>query len=512
VTHLVILPVLLPLVAGSLLLLAARFGDAARRAIGLAATLALLPLAVLLLDRVADGTHLVYALGDWAPPFGIVLVADRLAAVMLLLTAIVALASLVYAGAGDDTRGPQYHALFQFQLLGINGAFLTGDLFNLFVFFEVLLIASYALLLHGLGAQRVGAAIHVVVLNLIGSALFLFAVGTLYAVTGTLNFADLARVLPLLGPDVAPLARSGALLLLGVFALKAALLPLGFWLPRAYAAATGATAALFAVLTKVGVYAILRVYPLVFGPGAGEVANVAAAWVLPVALVTLAFGALGVLAARTLRMSAGWMVVYSVGTLLAAVGLFSEAGYAAAVYYTAHSTLASAALFLVSDLIARQRLVGGDRFEVVDAMPHGVVLGTLFFVTAVTIAGLPPLSGFIGKLFVLEAASAAPGAVVIWSVLLVAALVVIVAVARAGSALFWRTAPATTSARPAALDRRSVGAIASLLACIVGLVAWGGAATSYAWETARQLADPAGYVGAVLGADEGAHEQRRSLR
>jgi multicomponent K+:H+ antiporter subunit D len=163
-------------------------------------------------------------------------------------------------------------------------------------------------------------------------------------------------------------------------------------------------------------------------------------------------------------------------------------------------------------LIARQRLVGGDRFEVVDAMPHGVVLGTLFFVTAVTIAGLPPLSGFIGKLFVLEAASAAPGAVVIWSVLLVAALVVIVAVARAGSALFWRTAPAGTSAQPPALDRPSVGAIAGLLACVVGLVAWGGAATSYARETARQLADPAGYVSAVLGADDGTHEQRRSLR
>jgi multicomponent K+:H+ antiporter subunit D len=512
VTNLVILPVILPLVAGSLLLLAARLGDGVRRAIGLAATFALLPLALLLLARVADGTHLVYALGGWAPPFGIVLVADRLAAVMLLLTAIVALASLVYAWAGDDPPGSQYQALFQFQLLGINGAFLTGDLFNLFVFFEVLLIASYALLLHGLGAQRVGAALHVVVLNLVGSALFLFAVGTLYGVTGTLNLADLARVMPLLGPDVAPLARSGALLLLGVFALKAALMPLGFWLPRAYAAATGATAALFAVLTKVGVYAILRVYPLVFGPGAGEVANVAVAWVLPVALVTLAFGALGVLAARTLRMSAGWMVVYSVGTLLVAVGLFSEAGYAAAVYYTAHSTLASAALFLVSDLIARQRVIGGDRLEVADSMPHGAVLGSLFFVTAITIAGLPPLSGFIGKLFVLEAAITARGAVLIWSVLLVAALVVIVAVARTGSALFWRAAVEVPAGRAPPLDRRAVGATAGLLACVLGLVAWGGAATSYAWETARQLADPAGYVAAVLGPDDGVREHRRSLR
>jgi len=506
------MPVLLPLLVGSLLLLGARLGDEVRRAIALAATLALLPIALLLLERVAGGAHLVYALGDWAPPFGIVQVADRLAVAMLLLTAVVAVASLVYAGAGDAARGPQFYALFQFQLLGINGAFLTGDLFNLFVFFEVLLIASYALLLHGLGARRVGAAMHVVVLNLIGSALFLFAVGTLYGVTGTLNFADLARVMPLLGPDVAPLARTGGLLLLGVFALKAALLPLGFWLPRAYAAATGATAALFAVLTKVGVYAILRVYPLVFGPEAGEVANIAAAWVLPVALVTLAFGALGVLAARTLRMSAGWMVVYSVGTLLVAVGLFSEAGYAAAIYYTAHSTLASAALFLLADLIARQRAAAGDRLDVPDVMPHGPLLGGLFFVTAVTVAGLPPLSGFVGKLMVLEATHAASQAVVSWPVLLVAALVVIVAVARAGSALFWRTAPGPAAAPAPPLDRRAVGAVAGLLACVVGLVIWGGAATSYAWDTARQLADPSGYVSAVLGADDGAREQRRSLR
>ena len=398
------LPVLLPLVTGSLLLLTSRLAEGLRRAVGFAATLALLPIALLLMAQVADGSHVVYALGGWQPPFGIVLVADRLSALMLLLTAIVALASQVYAGDGQDTAGPQFQALFQFQLLGINGAFLTGDLFNLFVFFEVLLIAFYTLLLHGLGPQRVGAAVHVVVLNLIGSALFLFAVGTLYGVTGTLNFADLARVIPELDAETAPLARSGALLLLGVFALKAALLPLGFWLPRSYAAALGATAALFAVLTKVGVYAILRVFPLAFGPEAGELAGVASPWVLPAALATLAFGALGVLAARALREAAGWLVVYSVGTLLVAIGLFSEAGYAAAVYYTAHSTLVSAALFLLADVVARQRSVGGDRLDVVDSMPHAGLLGSLFIVAAVAMAGLPPLTGFAGKIMILDAA------------------------------------------------------------------------------------------------------------
>ena len=509
-SHLIMLPLLLPLVTGSLLLFTSRLAEGTRRATGLAATLALLPVALLLLSQVADGSYVVYALGDWRPPFGIVLVADRLSVLLLLLTAIVAVASQVYAGDGQDTAGPQFQALFQFQLLGINGAFLTGDLFNLFVFFEVLLIAFYTLLLHGLGPQRVGAAVHVVVLNLIGSALFLFAVGTLYGVTGTLNMADLARVIPELDADTAPLARSGALLLLGVFALKAALLPLGFWLPRSYAAALGATAALFAVLTKVGVYAILRVFPLAFGPAAGELADVAAPWLLPAALATLAFGALGVLAARSLREAAGWLVVYSVGTLLVAIGLFSEAGYAAAVYYIAHSTLVSAALFLLADVVARQRGAGGDRLDVVNSMPQAGLLGSLFIVAAVAISGLPPLTGFAGKIMILDAARDSGMAAVTWSILLVAALVVIVALARTGSALFWRTGDghsASPAMPPASL--RALAPIGLLLGAVVVMVICGGKVTTYAWSTAAQIAQPSAYVEAVLGTSA---DDRRSLR
>jgi multicomponent K+:H+ antiporter subunit D len=498
VSHLPILPILVPLLAGSLLLLATRAAEGVRRSIGLAATLGLLPLAVALLLRVADGTHLVYALGDWPAPFGIVLVVDRLAAFMLLLTAVVALASHLYAGSGDDLAGPQFQPLFQFQLMGINGAFLTGDLFNLFVFFEVLLIAFYALLLHGLGPRRVGAAIHVVVLNLIGSTLFLFAVGTLYGVTGTLNLAHLARVLPTLGPDEAALARSGALLLLGVFALKAALLPLGFWLPRAYGSALASSAALFALLTKVGVYAIIRVFALCFGPEAGAVAGVAQPWVLPAALVTLAFGALGALGARGLRETAGWLVVYSVGTLLVAVGLFSESGYAAAVYYTAHSTLAGAALFLVVDLVARQRRAAGDRLDVPDALPHAAVLGSLFFLVAIAVSGLPPLSGFPGKIMVLDAARSAGVAALTWSVMLASTLVVVVSLSRAGSAVFWRTVPGPGGTVPA-LSRRGLAAVGTLLAALLVLVAWGGRVTAFAEATGRQLAEPAAYAEAVLG-------------
>ncbi len=516
-SHLLILPILVPLLAGSFLLLASRVPGRLRRWIGFTATLALLPVAVLLLMRVDSGAYLVYALGAWPPPFAIVLVADRLTALMLLVTAIVALAGVLYSSSGDDTAGPQFHALFQFQLMGINGAFLTGDLFNLFVFFEVLLISFYALLLHGLGARRVSAAIHVVVLNLIGSALFLFAVGTLYGVAGTLNLADLSRVLPVLGPDEAALARSGALLLLCVFALKAALLPFGFWLPRAYGAATAASAALFAVLTKVGVYAILRIYTLAFGPEAGGVAAVAAPWVLPAALVTLAFGALGTLGARGLREAAGWLVVYSVGTLLVAVGLFTEAGYAAAVYYTAHSTLAGAAMFLFADVVGRSRVAAGDRLDVPDRMPRMALTAVLFVLVAIAVAGLPPLSGFPGKIMVLTAAWASGATVWIWSVMLAAALLVVVALSRTGSALFWRTHGATSDATrdmpSPVVPRRAYWAVGGLLACVVGLVVWGGAVMGYSQAAARQLTDPSAYRAAVLGAPDGmAIDDRRSVR
>jgi len=510
--HLPIAPILLPLIAGSVLLLSTRWAATARQAFSLASVVGQLAVAITLFVAVREGPVLVYALGGWTPPFGIVLVVDRLAAALLVLTGIVACASLLYAVARDtEASSPRFHALFQFQLLGIQGAFLTGDLFNLFVFFEVLLIASYALLLHGLTADRVRAALHVVVLNLIGSALFLLGVALIYGVAGTLNLADLARVMPSLTSADAPLARTGALLLLVVFALKSALLPLGFWLPRAYGAAAAAVAALFAVLTKVGVYAVLRVYPLAFGPQAGELANVAQAWILPLALATLAFGALGVLAARSLRIAAGWVVVYSVGSLLVAVALFTEGGYAAAVYYLVHSTLASAALFLVVDLVAGDRITAGDRLDIADAMPHGALLGSFFIVTAVAVAGLPPLSGFVGKVLILDASSAHPAAALIWSSLLGAALVVIVALSRAASAVFWRTLPPSGDARATRPSLPALAAPTAILGCIAALVAWGGSATTFAQAVARDLANPAAYVAAVLGGSHAQPDDRRRL-
>ncbi|MDO9221344.1 MAG: proton-conducting transporter membrane subunit, partial [Thiobacillus sp.] len=259
-TQLPILPVLLPLVAGIVLLALRNTPLMVQRGISLAATVALVPLALALLSSASDGTQLVYKLGNWNAPFGIVLVADRLAAWMLMATALVALFALLHARQGSDTAGRHFHVLYQLQLFGLNGAFLTGDLFNLFVFFEILLLASYGLQLHGGGRLRVKAGLHFVVINLVGSTLFLFAVGTLYGVTGTLNMADLAVKLAHTTPDNLALIETAGLLLFGVFALKAALLPLYLWLPAAYANTSAPVAALFAIMTKVGAYSILRVY------------------------------------------------------------------------------------------------------------------------------------------------------------------------------------------------------------------------------------------------------------
>jgi multicomponent K+:H+ antiporter subunit D len=511
VNHLPVLPILLPLLAGCVLLLSAQAPAVLRRGFALVSTLLLLLLGAGLLRAVAGGDYLVYALGDWPAPFGIVLVVDRLAAALLLLTAIVAVASLAYAIVrGSDAAGPHFLALFQFQLLGINGALLTGDLFNLFVFFEILLIASYTLLLHGMGTARVGAAIHVVALNLVGSALFLFAVGLIYAATGTLNLADLARAMPAVAAADVPLVRAGALLLLVVFALKAALLPLSFWLPPAYSASSAAVAALFAMLTKVGVYAILRFYPLVFGAEAAALADLARPWVLPLALATMLFGALGVLAARELRVAVGWLVVSSVGTLLVAVGLFSEQGYAAAVYYLPHSTLVAAAAFLVADLVIAQRGESGGRLEPVVPLRDAGLLGALAGAVAIAAAGLPPLSGFFGKLMVLEAAHPHAAAPWIWTAVLVASLLIVVALARIGSALFWR--PGESPGTAGRADPRAVLATGVPLAALVLLVAAGGPATRFAQTTAAQLAAPGGYVEAVLGPQAAAGTARRTLR
>jgi multicomponent K+:H+ antiporter subunit D len=509
--HLPILPVVLPLLAGVALLALRNRSLTLQRGVSLIAALALVPLAIALLQTAADGTQLVYQLGNWIAPYGIVLVVDRLAAWMLLTTSLLAVFALLYAIRGIDVEGRHFHVLFQLQLFGLNGAFLTGDLFNLFVFFEILLLASYGLLLHGGGRQRVKAGLHYVVINLVGSTLFLFAVGTLYGVTGTLNMADLAVKLAATPAENAALVQSAALLLFGVFALKAALLPLYLWLPAAYAHTSAPVAALFAIMTKVGAYSILRVYSLMAGDDAGPLSNLLDPWLAPRALATLALGILGAVASTTLRQQAAYLVVASIGTLLLAFGLGGTDAIAAGLYYLPHSTFAAAALFLLADSISRARGEFADHFESGPEMPRARVLGGLFFVVAMAIAGMPPLSGFLGKFMLLKAALDSPLLPWVWSIVLLTGLVSVIALARSGSLLFYRT---HTPHNPDVLTPPTDAAlapVAGLLLLVMGLVIWAGPLSDYAHATATQLLQPQQYIDAVLSAAPRPPEGRASV-
>jgi len=494
--HLAVLPILIPLAAGAILLLTGGRGSRSERGISLAAAAALLPVALLLLARTASGETLVYYLGDWPAPYGISLFVDRLSALMLMLGTVLGLGSLVYALAGDDRRGGFFHALFQFQLLGINGAFLTGDLFNLFVFFEILLIASYALQLHGGGKARVRAALHLVVLNLIGSSIFLIGIGALYAATGTLNLADLAVRVSQTGSDQAGLLRTGGLLLLAVFALKAALAPLGFWLPPAYGSAAAPVAALFAILTKVGVYAILRVHGLLFGPEAGPAASLAVPWLLPVGLGTIAVATLGLMASRDLQRLLSCLVVLSAGTLTLALGLDSRAATSAALYYLLNSTLVGGGLFLLAGLIAGERGAAAGRLDERRAVARPGLLGSLFFLGAVGVAGLPPLAGFAAKVYLLQSSLESPAAGWVFGFLLGSGLLVIVALSRAGTAIFWRTGDAPSDT--AGTSPLPVLSASFLLLGTLALMIFARPATELTQAAATQLADRSAYIDAVL--------------
>lgn len=520
--HWIIAPVVLPALLAPLIAFVMRHDITLARAASLAGSVVLLAIAIGLAVLASDGQTHVYHLGNWSAPFGIVLVLDRLSALMVLLTATLALLTLSHAAAtGWDRSGWHFHALFQFQLMGICGAFLTGDAFNLFVFFEILLIASYGLMLHGGGKARVRAGVRYVVMNLAGSTLFLFALGTLYAVTGTLNIADLAvkvRQLPL---EDAGLLRVAAMLLMIVFAIKAALFPVQFWLPGTYANAPAPVAALFAIMTKVGAYAIIRIHTMVFGPDVAATSGLPGTWLMPAAAVTLVIGAVGVTGAKRLMPMLAFAVVVSMGTLMLPVAAFTPQATGAALYYLVHSTFAAAALFLIADLVVTRR-GNGDLLEPHAPTVQNGLFAALFFAGAIAIAGLPPLSGFLGKLLILDALRG-PGMAVSWTVILLGSLMTIIGFSRAGSLLFWKStevaaeaaaraeqtdteAPEKVPPRPDPAPPAGPLAVAPAmlaLALLAGLAVFAGPSSAWLNAAAQQLFERDGYISAVLAPPQG---------
>ena len=512
--HLPLWPILVPLFAGALALMFEhrRFGMLPQRLVAWISLAAMLAVSVSLAREAASGRIEVYLLGDWPARLGIALMVDRLSALMLVTGQLLGAACLLHACAGWDRRAPHFHALFQFQMMGLNGAFLTGDVFNLFVFFEVLLISSYGLLLSGGRGERMRAGLHYVAFNIAASTLFLIALGLLYGLLGTLNMAEIAvRVAEVPAQDLA-LVQAAAGLLLVVFCAKAALLPMYLWLPQTYTHAPAAVAALFAIMTKVGLYAVLRAGTLAFG-AAGPLDGFAWPALQVLGGITLALAALGVLAARQLRALAAYLVLASAATLFIAFALATSGTIGAGLYYLVHSTFAGAALFLLADLIRRRRGRAGDRKDVIAALPERRVPGVLFLLAAVSLAGLPPLSGFIGKLLLLGAvpAGATPW---VWTLVLGSSFLMLVGLARAGTRLFWRVEPwpdasperiaAYTPAE--ALPHtpgRPLETAATVLLVGFGLAMVVAAAPllDYVDATASQLLSPAGYVEQVRAAE-----------
>jgi multicomponent K+:H+ antiporter subunit D len=522
--HWIIAPIVLPLLVAALQLLV---GERRRRtvvALSLASCLALLALATALLLAAAqhDALTAVYRIGDWPARFGIVLVVDRLSALMLLLTAVVALATLPAALGRWQHRGNDFQPVFQFLLLGLNGAFLTGDLFNLFVFFEVLLAASYGLALHGSGARRVSAGLHYIAVNLTASMLFLLGVSLIFGVTGTLNMAALAELIPNVPAHTRALLHAGAAILGVAFLIKTAMWPLGFWLPRTYAAAAPAVAAMFALMTKVGIYVLLRLSLLLFGTGAGTASgHFGSGWLLWGGVLTIIAGTVGMLGARDLGKLAGYNVVISSGTLLGAIGLQQAAVTTGALAYLVISTLGIAAFFLVAGLLtpegdeevdealslepydpageaARSDALFADEDESRVVIPAPIAtLGVSFFACAVLLAGLPPLSGFLAKFALLAPmlnAVPRPGAMVLFALIIAAGFCTVIAMCRAGIQIFW----AEPERRFPQARVTEISAIVLLLGLCLLLTVLVRAPLGYLGDAARQLHAPAQYIDGVL--------------
>ncbi|GAA0627349.1 monovalent cation/H+ antiporter subunit D [Brevundimonas kwangchunensis] len=520
--HLIIGPIVLPLVVAAGMLLIDERRRIVKGVVSLAAMTAILVMAGLLIHEsatgAADGGDVarVYRLGDWAAPYGIVLVADRLSTLMVALTGVLGLCALIFSLARWDRAGPRFHALFLLLVMGVNGALLTGDLFNLFVFFEIMLAASYGLVLHGSGETRVRAGLGYIAVNLTASLLFLVGVALIYGLTGTLNMADLATKVPAIAAGDRGLFHVAAAILAVAFLIKSAAWPLGFWLAPTYSAASAPAAAMLAILSKVGVYVILRLSALTFSPDAGASAGFGDDWLLTAGLATMLFGVFGMLGARDLVRAAAFAVMVSSGTLLAVVGGGGIASLGAALYYLAGSTLACAALFLVAEILERGRDAGGDAhkavfddeykdpFDDTERNDPGLVipaavaaLGGAVIVCALMIAGLPPLAGFIGKVAMMGALIAADtaGGWAIVAMLAVSSLGALISLTRLGVGAIWtrdETAP------PLVVGAGEFVGIAGLLGACVLMSIFGETVLAYADHTASWLADPGAYIGAVL--------------
>jgi multicomponent Na+:H+ antiporter subunit D len=506
---LLVLAVLLPILGAGVTVVGSR-SAALQRVVGVVVLTAVAAIAAVLL--VATDAHgpVVAELGGWAAPVGIALVADRLSALLLLVSTLVTLAVLVYAidqriaDYGRGTASTTFHPMYLMLCAGVSLAYLTGDLFTLFVAFELMLTASYVLITRRTSAARIQSGMTYVTVSLMSSLLFLTAVAMVYAATGTVNLATLAGRMDLVP---AGLRTTLGLMLLVVFGIKAAIVPLHFWLPDSYPNAPGPVAALFAgLLTKVSFYALLRTQTLLFhrdGPWA---------LLLVLAVLTMLVGALGALAQNDLNRLLSFLLVSHIGFMLFGLAVFDPASVSGAALYAAHHITVLATLFLVSGLITRRTgTVALDRMG--GLLRDAPGLAVLFAIPALTLAGMPPTAGFVAKLALLQAGTAAgPWPSVVAGVVIIASLLTLYALVRVWVRVFWG------EPRPPVLDddpddemavgtvRSSVpmyAATAGLVAVSLAIAVFAGPLTALTGRAGVDLLDREPYRVAVLGAEEG---------
>jgi multicomponent Na+:H+ antiporter subunit D len=443
--------------------------------------------------------------GDWPWPLGIVLVADRLSALMLLVASLVSLAVLVYSTGQDtdevrrETPVSIFHPTFLLLVAGVSNAFLAGDLFNLFVSFELLLFASYVLLTMGGTRDRIRAGSVYVVVNLVSSSLFLVALASTYAATGTVNLAQLAVRLEGLPVEIRGVLQ---VILLVVFAIKAAVFPLSAWLPHSYPTAPAPVTAVFAgLLTKVGVYAIIRTQTLLF-PGEPLTVLLGIAGV-----ATMLIGILGAVAQGEIKRMLSFTLVSHIGYMVFGISLGSVGGLAGAIFYAAHHITIQATLFLVAGLI--QRVGGSTSLDELGGLARvSPLLGALFIVPAMNLAGIPPLSGFVAKLTLLQA-GVSDGSPMAWTLVgggIVTSLLTLYAMAKVWNRAFWGVPTDLHRARvehhrsPSTgrlLPRLMVGSTLGLVALAVAFTVWAGPMYDYVAKSAAALIDRS-YITAVL--------------
>jgi multicomponent Na+:H+ antiporter subunit D len=498
VNLLLVLPVLIPLLAAIVSLLAWR-SRLTQRVFGVLGTAALLISGLALLDSVWRIGIQSAQMGIWPAPFGITLVADLFSAIMVVLAGLMGLAVAVYSLATMDLRRERfgYYPLLHILLMGVCGAFLTGDLFNLYVWFEVMLMASFVLMALGGERAQMEGAIKYVTLNLVSSALFLAAVGILYGVVGTLNMADLAEKLRS-APET-DLLTTVAILFLVAFGIKAAVFPLFFWLPASYHTPPVAVSAIFAgLLTKVGVYALIRVFTLLFVQDLAYTHTI----LLALAGLTMVTGVLGAVAQNEFRRVLSFHIISQIGYMIFGLGLFTAAGIAGSIFYIIHHIVVKTNLFLVSGVVHLLR--GSYELKKLGGLyAANPGLSILFLIPALSLAGLPPLSGFFAKLMLIQAGLQAEQFLMVGTALVVG-LLTLFSMTKIWAEAFWKEAPEASRTEGAA----AVGAKFSVYSLILPIVLLAmvtiaiglGAEPVYrlAVRAAEQLLDPSEYIRVVL--------------